>query len=188
MDSLTPDRFLETEFTGDGYGSGDGNLKNIRLKKNVGEVPYMVDGIPCIFVAICKNVARVRAVRSDFSLVNAYIVKDEEHGIFAHGETFEEARAALREKIIESMDTDEKIDKFLNTFNLSDKYPAREFYEWHHLLTGSCEFGRNEFVAAHGIDLDNDTYTVREFLTMCQNDYGGEIIRRILERIEEEYE
>jgi hypothetical protein len=95
-----------------------------------------------------------------------------------------EAEAALAEKIFDNMDTDEKIDAFLKEFDLTSKYPAKMFYEWHHKLTGSCEFGRNQFVKNHDIDIENGMYTVREFIDITKGDYGGQIIEQIAERIE----
>ena len=81
------------------------------------------------------------------------------------------------------MDVEEKIEVFLKEFQPDVKYKARLFYEWHHKLTGSCEFGRNSFIKNHDIDLDNGLYTVKEFIEITKNDFGGEIIRQIEERI-----
>lgn len=61
------------------------------------------------------------------------------------------------------------------------KYPAREFYDWHHKLTGSCEFGRKSFAQDHGIDLDAGMYTAREFVEITKDAYGGEIVGRLKE-------
>jgi hypothetical protein len=102
---------------------------------------------------------------------------------FAHGDNVKSAEAALQEKIFENMDTDEKIDAFLEEFELDVKYPAKDFYEWHHKLTGSCEFGRNSFCRNHGIDLENGLYTVQEFIEITRNDYGSSIIEQLAERI-----
>lgn len=66
--------------TGAGWGRGQSDFTNIKIKKIAGEVPYIVNGMPCIFMAIYKNIAKVRIIRPDFSFVNAYICKDEEHG------------------------------------------------------------------------------------------------------------
>ena len=105
--------------------------------------------------------------------------------LFAHGNTSKAAIEALQSKIFENMDVDEKLDKFEEQFELGVKYPAKLFYEWHHKLTGSCEFGRNNFVKSHGIDLENGTYTVEEFINITRDDYGGEIIERLAERMRE---
>ena len=105
--------------------------------------------------------------------------------MFAHGATIKEAEKALQDKIFETMNTDEKINAFLEIFKLDVKYPAKDFYEWHHKLTGSCEFGRNAFCKNHDIDLENGLYTVQEFIEITKNDYGSSIIEQLAERIEE---
>jgi hypothetical protein len=83
------------------------------------------------------------------------------------------------------MDTDEKIELFLKEFDLNTKYSAKTFYDWHHKLTGSCEFGRNAFCKSHDIDLENGMYTVKEFIDITENDFGGEIIKQLKEKIKE---
>ena len=40
--------------------------------------------------------------------------------------------------------------------------------------------GRESFVKNHGLDL-NRHYTVKEFINICENDYGGEIIKKLKE-------
>ena len=93
--------------------------------------------------------------------------------------------AKKRDKIFEDMDTDEKIEMFIKEFKIDVKYPAKTFYDWHHKLTGSCVFGRNAFVKNHGIDIENEMYTVKEFIDITKHDFGGEIIQQLEERLEE---
>ena len=92
-------------------------------------------------------------------------------------------RYALQEKFFANMDPEQAIEMFLEEFTLGKKYPAKSFYIWHNRLTGSCEFGRNKFVREHGIDLENGMYTVEEFVEITKNDFGGEIINRLLEGV-----
>jgi len=122
-------------------------------------------------------------VNSDFTLTPCYIVRG--NGCFAHGKTRKEAQEALQAKIFENMDTDEAIDKFLATFEKGKKYSGKDFFEWHHYLTGSCQMGRETFVRDQGLNLD-DTFTVDEFIELCENSYGGEIIKQLKERYYEE--
>ena len=92
----------------------------------------------------------------------------------------------LENKIFEDMDTDEAIDMFLKEFSdLDKKYSAKQFYIWHNRLTGSCEMGRNTFVRNGGYDLENDTFTVQEFIDITKNDFGGEVIRQLETTIKE---
>lgn len=61
------------------------------------------------------------------------------------------------------------------------KYPAMDFYSWHHRLTGSCEMGRKSFAADNHVDLEHDMYTVEEFVKICGNSFGGDVVRRLSE-------
>jgi len=117
-------------------------------------------------------------------LTPCYIAKG--HNLFAHGETAKKAEEALREKVFANMDSEQAIEMFLEDFVPGKKYPAKDFYIWHNRLTGSCEFGRNKFVEEHGIDIDNGMYTVEEFIQITKNDFGGEIIEQLSERIRDE--
>ena len=160
-----------------GYGNGYGDLI---LFNN--EPVYYVDGIPTIISKVHGNLAKGHVINADLTTTPCYVVKYDD--LFAHGQTVKEAELALEEKIFSRMDVDEKINAFLKKFNLVDKYPAKDFYEWHHKLTGSCEFGRNRFIKDHSIDIENGMYTVQEFINITKNDFGGSIIKQLAERIE----
>ena len=164
---------------GDGYGSGSGSGFGIK-KYNQFEI-HLIDEIQTILTSVCGNLAKGYILKEDLTLSPCFIAKG--NGYFAHGETAKKACEALEKKIFSNMDTEEAIDRFLQEFDFDKKYPARDFYIWHNRLTGSCEMGRDHFVASHGIDLDQDTYTVQEFIDMTKDDYGGEIILKIRERI-----
>lgn len=90
----------------------------------------------------------------------------------------------VRRKIMDNMPVDEKITLFLEHFEADKKYKAQEFYDWHGRLTGSCEFGRKEFIKRHGISLEDDM-TVDRFIELTLNDYGGDIISKVKEKREE---
>ena len=161
-----------------GYGSGSGYSSGLK-KYNQFDV-HLIDSIQTIITSIFGNLAKGFIIKNDLTLLPCFIAKG--NGYFAHGETAKEAVDALQKKIYSQMDTNEAIDQFLNTFDFEKKYPAKAFYKWHHILTGSCEMGRNHFVKQHGIDLDKDMYTVQEFIDMTKDDYGGDIILKIQER------
>ena len=168
--------------SGDGscYGSGYGNMIKKAKKHNI----YNVDGINTIFYSIHKNVAKCAIFNEDFTFTPCYVVKGGGH--FAHGETIKKAMKDLEKKIFNDMGIEEKIDAFLGELELDKKYPAHKFYEWHHKLTGSCEMGRKTFVENHNIDLDKDEFTVEEFIELTQNDFGGEVIKELKERISDD--
>ena len=156
---------------GDGYGDGIKEFNDMKV--------YMVDDVQTIITNIKGNLARGFILQGDLSLKPCFIVKGQ--GYFAHGETVKEARQALQSKIFENMDTDEAIDKFIEKFKKGRKYIAKDFYEWHHFLTGSCEMGRRSFMQDHGITFE-DKLTVDEFIELCKNSYGGDIITQLKER------
>ncbi len=166
---------------GSGYGSGDGSDDGV-IKSFKNERVYKIDGVNTIIRHIVKNVAKGYILNSDFTLEACYIVKG--HNKFAHGNTLAKALEDLQNKIFEDIDTEEAIEMFLKEFpKLNKKYPAKAFYIWHNRLTGSCEMGRNSFVKNNDIDLENDTFTVEEFISLTRNEYGGEIIRQLESRL-----
>lgn len=163
-----------------GYGCGDGSGYGI---SSINGMPvHIIDSVPTAIKAVRENIAKGYILHDDLTLTPCYVAKGQ--NMYAHGETAREAVQALQEKIYEGMDTDEAIEAFLQEFPDRDKkYPAKDFYVWHHRLTGSCEMGRNQFVARHGFDLENDTFTVQEFIDITKNDYGGDVIRQLEDKI-----
>lgn len=162
---------------GDGYGSGDGSGYVIQTF-NRNQV-YQIDGIATIINQIKGNIAKGYILNSDFSLSKCYVIKA--NGLFAHGESLRQAQSALEEKLFDILDDDKKISMFTERFKLDKTYPAKEFYIWHNKLTGSCEMGRKAFVKDHGIDIENDSMTVAEFIHLTKDSYGGSIIKKLAE-------
>lgn len=163
---------------GDCYGSGYGFGSGGGVEKYNNMPVYLIDGIQTIITHVKENFANGYILNEDFTLIPCFIAKG--NGYFAHGKTLREAREALQSKIFEYMDTAKVIEEFAKKFNKGEKYPGTEFFEWHHYLTGSCLIGRESFVKNHGLNLDN-LYTVKEFIDICENDYGGEIIKKLKE-------
>lgn len=163
--------------SGDGYGSGYGYGIHGFDGKNV----YRIDGTPTLIQSIRGNVAHGAILNGDFTLTPCYVVKQD--NLFAHGATLREAMEALRDKLFEDMPEEERISAFLAETEPGKKYPNQHFYDWHHRLTGSCDMGRKAFAQDHGIDVDNGTMTLEEFLELTKNSYGGDVIRHVLERL-----
>lgn len=150
-----------------------------------GEKVYLIDDVPTIIRHIRGNIAKGAILNPDFTLSQCYIVKHE--NLFAHGKTLKKAQDALSEKIFADMDTEERIEAFLKEFPDTDKeYDNAVFFSWHNKLTGSCEMGRRQFAAAHGLDPDRGSMTVRQFLELTKDSFGGEVIREVMERIEKQ--
>ena len=158
---------------GDGSGDGDG------IREFNGKPVYSVDGVQTIIEYIKGAFAHGYILNYDFTLQPCFVVKG--YGYFAHGKTLKEARESLLEKVFENMDAEEVIEKFMEKFKKGEKYPGTEFFEWHHYLTGSCLMGRESFVKNHCIDI-NAFYTVEEFIAICENDYGSEVIKELKDK------
>ena len=170
---------------GSGYGSGDGNGNGYGSGSGIKIINGMdvveIDNVPTAIKKIRGNIV-FGYVFEKMQLKPCYIVKQD--NMFAHGKTVKEAFAALQEKLFDNMTVDERIDAFLKEIKSNTEYPAKIFYDWHHRLTGSCEFGRNQFIKNHNIKLDQ-LMTVREFIELTKNDYGGEIIKKLEKRLNE---
>ena len=164
---------------GDGYGDGSGSGYGYGSRSLNGEEIHVIDGVQTIIKNIKKAVAKGFIVNVDFTMSPCYVVKG--NGYFAHGKTIEDARSALTAKIFEDMDSEKAIAEFLRTFKKGKSYSGRLFFDWHHYLTGSCQMGRESFVRDRGLDVDAE-YTVDEFIEICGNAYGGEIINQLKER------
>ena len=173
---------------GYGYGSGDGYGSvydnDCAIKNFCSERGLTIADTPTIIRSAYGNLAKGFVIRGDFKLIPCYIAKHD--NMFAHGETIQEAVAAVNKKVLKNMDSDKAIDKFFEHFtDLSKRYPARDFFEWHHYLTGSCEMGRKAFVKNGGYDIEHDRFTVQEFIGITRNAYGKDVILRLEKKMKE---
>jgi hypothetical protein len=172
--------------SGSGYGSGYVKIpviaeyrkgflnKEIHSFKSFNSKPvYYIDDIPCVFLSIVNNVAKVLVIKDNMSTSKMYIAKS--GNLFAHGETKELAIRDVNDKYFTSLSFDEKKAEFIKKFKKYEEYSNKLFFEWHHLLTGSCESGRLMFIQSHGISLD-DSMTPLEFLNLTKTEYNGEVI------------
>ena len=164
--------------SGDGYGDGDGS----GIKRCNRETVYRIDGVNTLIRSVRVNTAHGAILNGDLTLTPCYIVKQD--NVFAHGETLREAMEALRDKIFEDMPEDERIDTFLRETDREKAYPTKYFYDWHHHLTGSCDMGRKQFAREHGVDLERGMMTITEFLELTKNAYGGDVIRKVISRMQ----
>ena len=84
-------------------------------------------------------------------------------------------------KALQNEPVEQRIQRFKEQYpDNNKKIPAMELFEWHNILTGSCEQGRRNFALNKGIDLDNDSFTITEFVYLTKNSYGGDIIKQII--------
>lgn len=170
---------------GDAFGAGFGYNIEFVLSSYVvydtkainGYEVHRIDNIPTILTSIRGNVAQGFVVQSDFQLKPCYVVK--ENNEFAHGETLRDAFDSLQEKLYNGSTSEERIEAFKKKFPEYDvKYDNKDLFTYHHVLTGSCRMGRETFVVSHGLSLDGKT-SVREFVELTQNAYGGDIIKKL---------
>ena len=171
--------------SGDGYGdgSGSGYGDGYGIRSFNGEPVYTIDGVPTILRHVRGNVAHGVILNLDLTTTNCYVAKQD--NIFAHGETLAKAMEALRDKLFGDMPVEERIAAFLRETEDGKTYPAQYFYDWHHRLTGSCDMGRRQFARDHGIDVEHAAMTLREFLELTKDAYGGNVIRKVIKELEE---
>ena len=163
---------------GDGYGFGAGDGSG-DISTYEGNIVDYIDGVPTIITRIHNNIAKGYVIKRDMTLEACYVAKV--GNSFAHGETTKDAVADAEAKEMERMPVEERIEKFIEKFgSLDSEHTGKEFYDWHHILTGSCRMGRDEFCKDNYIDLDKK-YTVGYFLSITKNAYGGSVIDKILE-------
>ena len=168
---------------GDGYGYGDGSGYGSGYGENVKEINgntvYIVDNVPTIIKSVRDNIAQGFILLSDLTLKPCYIVKEQSK--YAHGDTLHDAFSALQEKLYDDSTEEERIEAFRKEFPEYDTpYLNRDLFTYHHVLTGSCQMGREVFCKDRGIDLDGST-TVREFIELTKDSYGGDVIRKLPE-------
>ena len=168
---------------GDGSGSGSGYGDGSGIKRFNGERVYRIDGVNTLIRSVRGNTAHGAIVNNDLTIVPCYIVKQD--GAFAHGKTLREAMEALRYKLFEDMPEDERIDTFLRETDREKAYPTQYFYDWHHRLTGSCDMGRKQFARDHGVDLEHGMMTLTEFLELTKDAYGGDVIQKVISKMQE---
>ena len=158
---------------GDGYGDNDGD----GIKEFEGYKLYDIDDTPTALASIHGNVAKGFLLEKNVFKKPCYVVKDGNR--FAHGATLREAFTSLQEKLYDGSTEEERLDTFKAKFPEFDTpYPNRDLFAYHHVLTGSCRMGREQFVSSHGISLDGAT-TVREFVRLTAGSYGGDIVRQL---------
>ena len=172
-----------------GYGSEDGSgeggdVSVMNIKTFKGHIVDYIDGVPTIITNIHNNVASGFIIKFDMTLIPCYVAKAGNY--FAHGKTLKDAVEDAEAKEMGEMPIEERIEKFIEVFgSLDSEHTGKEFYDWHHILTGSCRMGRDKFCEENGIDLTKK-YSVRYFLQITKNSYGGDIIKQIIKELTKE--
>ena len=158
--------------SGDGYGYGDG------IKSYNGHEVYRIDDMQTIIYSVHGNIAKGATINSDLTLSDCYIAKCGDY--FAHGETAKQAMADAQSKAWQNKPIEERIGYVI------EKYPDVDvpiehstLFSLHNFLTGSCLFGRQEFAKSYSLDPEHGTMTMREFIHLTKNAYGGDNISQL---------
>ena len=167
---------------GSGWGSGDGDGWSNIVKVGAQRI-YNVDYVPTAIYSIHGNYARCGVLQQDFTFKPCYIARVEDS--FAHGDTLQQAIKDAREKAMRNMPVEERVEQFLSTYPDPEALiPAKELFNWHNILTGSCLLGRKQFCGERGIDVEHDNFSVKDFIKLTINSYGGDVIAKLQKRLD----
>ena len=163
---------------GYGYGSGSGHGSGHGIAKYNGRRVYMIDGVHTLIDSVHGNYALGHIILNDLSLQPCFIAKVGNY--FAHGDSPRHAFADAKSKYDSNKPIEERIEDFIKQYPMLDSVAEHsDLYRWHNVLTGSCTFGRDAFAKEHGLDKNVGTMTVRGFIELTRNAYGGDVIRRL---------
>ena len=154
---------------GDGYGSGIEEFDGYKL--------YDIDKVPTAITAVHGNYAQGFTIKDNSIKVPCYIARVDNS--FAHGGTLRQALEDATAKALLAKPLGERIADTVKAHpDPNEIIPNTELFKLHNVLTGSCEFGRNQFCEQHGISLD-DAMTMCRFMELTADAYGGEAIRQL---------
>lgn len=165
---------------GDSYGDGCGFGNYDRdIESLNGQHVYIIDETQTIITQVIGLYAKGFILGKDLTQKPCYIAKC--GNSFAHGETLKDAFRDAREKYEEHAPLEERIASFNTFFPENDKpVSGRVLFSWHHILTGSCLMGRENFCREHGLEIDAE-YTIREFIRLTEHAYGKDAIKQLKE-------
>lgn len=163
---------------GSDFDSGLGYDHDSGIKSYDGHEVHRIDNLQTIIYSIHGNIARGAIINEDLTLKDCYIAKYEGH--FAHGETVAQAMADARSKVYQDKPIEERIDYVIESYPDVDRPIEHSvLFSLHNFLTGSCLFGRQEFAESHALDPKHGSMTMREFIHLTKDAYGGVNIRQL---------
>ena len=169
-------------YSGYGYGSGsdygyDSGYGD-GIKSYDGHEVYIIDDMQTIIYSVHGNIARGATMNSDLTLADCYIAKCEDY--FAHGETAKQAMADAQSKAYQNKPIEERIGYVIENYpDVDVPIEHSALFSLHNFLTGSCLFGRKEFAKAHSLDPEHGAMTMREFIHLTKDAFGGDNIRQL---------
>ena len=163
---------------GYGDGSGSGSGYGYGLSTYNGQKIYIIDKTATLIDSVHGQYARGSIVNSDLTLTLCYIARCGNY--FAHGATLEEAVRDAEAKALKNEPIGQRIERFKSNYPDVDASVANsDLYKWHNVLTGSCELGRKQFARDHSIDIEHGSMTVREFIVLTKDAFGGQVINQL---------
>jgi hypothetical protein len=163
--------------SGSGDGSGSGSGSGSGFIEFDGHKIYKIDDVPTCIIRVSGSYAIGFTIKDNSVKVPCYIARVE--NFFAHGETLREAFNDATAKATQAKPIEQRIAETVKIHPDPDCIVENsELYRLHNILTGSCEFGRKQFIERHGISLD-DSMTMREFISLTKNDFGGDTIKKL---------
>ena len=158
-----------------------GEIKNKKalFKKFQGMPVDYIDGLPTAIKSTHKNFKKGFIIADNLSKKPCFVASFSNY--FAHGRTLKEALETAKNKYWISKNTEERLIAFEKIFDKNKKYKNSEFFKWHNILTGSCLAGRESFCQNNNISLDDES-TPLEFIELCKNDFGGDIIKQLYKK------
>ena len=144
-----------------------------------GEKLYDIDGIPTAITALFGNYAQGFTIEKNSIAVPCFVARV--GNSFAHGETVREALADAISKDLQSKPLEARIADIIKEYpDINCPIPNEVLFNLHNVLTGSCKFGRKQFVTNHAISL-SDRMTMADFIELTKNEFGGYAIKMLSE-------
>lgn len=172
------DGFGSDDDSGDGSDYGGGGSNGFDIKSYNGHEVYVIDELQTIIYSIHGNIAKGATINQDLTLTDCYIAKYEDY--FAHGETAKQAMLDAQAKAYQDKPIEERIDLVVGKYpDVDVPIEHSALFSLHNFLTGSCLFGRQEFAKYHSLDPEHGTMTMREFVSLTKDAFGGDNIRQL---------
>lgn len=160
-----------------GNGCGIDVVKDDAILEFNGHKVYTIDNLATIIYSVKENIAKGAILNLDLTTTDCYIARVENY--FAHGTTAKQAFQEAYAKWKATSPIKERIADFIKVHPALD-VPYDDLFSWHHVLTGSCSFGRLAWCKQRGYK-PTDSITVRTFIMQTKDDYGSEVIKQLAE-------
>lgn len=147
---------------------------------DLGVTIYYIDSVPTILYSVKGDYAKGAIVsESDLSLTPCFVMKKGE--MYAHGSTLHEAHSIVHDKFEKKHSIEERIATFKSKFpDFSIKLKIKELLDWHYYLTGSCLLGKLAVINDNGLNIEQDSVSINEFIEYSRDKFGWNIIKLLI--------